>query len=333
MGRYIIRRLLQFIPTVIGSFFLLHYIVVLGIQFRGNPARAVFGDRTPTPEMLAAQKRLFNIDDPCLERKFDPCIGLFVERTGKIARFDFGTDFNNNYVIDIMADAVPVTLRLALIAIVVQILIGLTAGMLAGLRNGGFVDYIVKITTVLIISIPVFVLGGLTQLSIVPIARWLREQESTSDTLLGLITVTYKMEYPTLSLVIPGIVLGALGLATTARLTRTSLMENMRADYVRTAVAKGLPQRRVIAVHTLRNSLIPVVTDLGYSFGVLLGGAVVTETIFNIPGIGSEIIEAVTRQEGTVIIPMVTLLVLAYLAVNLFVDVFYAVLDPRIRYD
>ena len=164
MGRYIIRRLLQFIPTVIGSFFLLHYIVVLGIQFRGNPARAVFGDRTPTPEMLAAQKRLFNIDDPCLERKFDPCVGLFVERTGKIARFDFGTDFNNNYVIDIMADAVPVTVRLAFIAIVVQILIGLTAGMLAGLRNGGFVDYIVKISTVLIISIPVFVLGYALQI-------------------------------------------------------------------------------------------------------------------------------------------------------------------------
>ncbi|MGH3741037.1 MAG: ABC transporter permease subunit, partial [Micromonosporaceae bacterium] len=112
-----------------------------------------------------------------------------------------------------------------------------------------------------------------------------------------------------------------------------SLMENLRADYVRTAVAKGMPRRRVIGVHTLRNSLIPVVTDLGYSVGVLMGGAVVTETIFNIPGVGGEIIRAAQRNEAPILISMVTMLVLVYLVVNLIVDVLYAVLDPRIRYD
>ncbi|MQA26106.1 MAG: ABC transporter permease subunit [Micromonosporaceae bacterium] len=338
MGRYVIRRLLQFIPTVVGAFFLLHYMVSAGIQLRGNPARAFFGERTPSPEMLAAVKRLFNTDDPCLAQEgnplhpFNPCLGLFVERMGNVAVGDFGTDYRGRLVTDIFLSAAPVTLRLALIAILTEIGIGVLAGVLAGLRSGGFIDYVVKISTVLAIAIPVFVLGRMVQLSIVPFARWLRDN-GASDDVMGLVAVTYKLDYPWLSLVIPGIVLGVLGLATTARLTRTSLMENLRADYVRTATAKGMPQRRVIGVHTLRNSLIPVVTNLGYSFGVLLGGAVVTESIFNVPGIGGVVIRSVRFNEGPVVVSMVTILVIVYLVVNLIVDMLYAVLDPRIRYD
>lgn len=333
MGRYVIRRLLQFIPTLIGSVFLLHYIVVLGIQFRGNPARAFFGDRTPSPEMLEAVKRLYNTDDPCLQRTGDPCVGLFVERIGNLAVADFGTDYNGRAVTEIIGDALPVTVRLALMAIVIQIVIGIFAGALAGLRGGGFWDYVVKISTVLLISVPIFVLGRFVQLGVVELVQWLRAEDLASRTLLSFITVTYKTSAPWASMIIPAFVLASISLAQTARLTRTSLMENLRADYVRTAVAKGLPRRRVVGVHTLRNSLIPVVTDLGVSFGILLGGAVVTETIFNIPGIGSEIVEAVQRNEGPVTVPLVTFLVVVYLVVNLLVDVLYAVLDPRIRLD
>src|SRR6266508_5772327 len=328
MGRYVIRRLLQFIPTLLGSIFLLHYVVVLGIQIRGNPARAFFGERTPSPEMLAAVKKMFNTDDPCLERTGDPCPALFVERVRHLAVGDFGTNYNGVPVTDIIGHALPVTLRLALIAIGVQVVIG----MMAGLRNGSFVDYVVKISTVLAISVPVFVLGGVTQLVVAPFSKWLRDQ-GAGDAVLGLVSVTFKVDYPWLSLVIPGIVLASLGLATTARLTRTSIMENLRSDYVRTAVAKGLPRRRVIGIHTLRNSLIPVITDLGVTFGVLMGSAVVTEFIFNVPGIGSEMVQAVQRNEGTVTIPLVTFLVVVYLALNLLVDLLYAVLDPRIRLD
>src|SRR6266508_97908 len=332
MGRYVIRRLLQFIPTLLGSIFLLHYVVVLGIQIRGNPARAFFGERTPSPEMLAAVKKMFNTDDPCLERTGDPCPALFVERVRHLAVGDFGTNYNGVPVTDIIGHALPVTLRLALIAIGVQVVIGLVAGMMAGLRNGSFVDYVVKISTVLAISVPVFVLGGVTQLVVAPFSKWLRDQ-GAGDAVLGLVSVTFKVDYPWLSLVIPGIVLASLGLATTARLTRTSIMENLRSDYVRTAVAKGLPRRRVIGIHTLRNSLIPVITDLGVTFGVLMGSAVFTEFIFNVPGIGSEMVQAVQRNEGTVTIPLVTFLVVVYLALNLLVDLLYAVLDPRIRLD
>ncbi|MGH3736665.1 MAG: ABC transporter permease [Micromonosporaceae bacterium] len=333
MGRYVIRRLLLFIPTLLGSLLLLHYLVVLGIQIRGNPARAFFGERTPSPEMLAAVKRLFNTDDPCLDRTGDPCLGLFVERLGNLAVGNFGTDYNGRPVTEIVGEALPVTVRLAVMAIIVQILIGLLAGMLAGLRSGSFIDYVVKISTVLAISVPVFVLGGVIQIILAPIGKWMRGEDWVSDTMLALVSVTYKHNWPWLSLIFPAIVLAALGLSTTARLTRTSIMENMRGDYVRTATAKGLPRHRVIGVHTLRNSLIPVVTDLGLAFGTLIGGAIVTETIFNVPGVGSEIIEAVQRNEGPVVIPLVTFLVIVYLVVNLLVDVLYAVLDPRIRLD
>jgi peptide/nickel transport system permease protein/oligopeptide transport system permease protein len=326
--------LLQFIPTVLGTMFLLHYMVSLGIQLNGNPARAVFGDRRPSPELLAAVKRQFNTDDPCLERTGDPCLGMFVERLGNMAQGQFGTDFRGRAVTEILSDAAPITLKLALIGFIVQVIIGLLAGVLAGLRGGGFWDYVVKISTVLIISIPVFVLGALVQLGLgVKFGVWLKGQEWVPDTLVDVFTVSYRPTSPWASLVIPGVVLGALGLATTARLTRTSLMENMRADYVRTAVAKGLERKRVIGVHTLRNSLIPVVTDLGLTLGGFIGGAVVTEGIFNIPGVGGTIVRAATRNEAPVIIGVTSILVLSYLLANLLVDMLYAVLDPRIRYD
>jgi peptide/nickel transport system permease protein/oligopeptide transport system permease protein len=136
-----------------------------------------------------------------------------------------------------------------------------------------------------------------------------------------------------MSFVLPGMVLGAVSLAYVARLTRTSLVENMRADYVRTATAKGLPRRRVVGRHALRNSLIPVVTYLGVDLGNLMAGAIITEGIFNLPGIGREVFQAARTQENAVVVGIVTLLVVIFILSNLVVDLLYAVLDPRIRYD
>jgi ABC-type dipeptide/oligopeptide/nickel transport system permease component len=136
-----------------------------------------------------------------------------------------------------------------------------------------------------------------------------------------------------ISYVLPALVLGSVSLAYIARLTRTSLVENLRADYVRTATAKGLSRRRVVGIHTLRNSMIPVVTFLAIDLGALMGGAIITETIFNIPGIGRAVFDGVARQEGTVVVGIVTFLVIVYMVANLLVDVLYAVLDPRIRYE
>jgi oligopeptide transport system permease protein len=168
------------------------------------------------------------------------------------------------------------------------------------------------------VSVPVFVLGFVAQLVI--------------GLELGLLPIA-GIRDGWVSYILPGFVLGATSLAYVARLTRTSLVENLGADYVRTATAKGMSRKRVVGRHALRNSLIPVVTYLGVDIGILMGGAIITEGIFNIPGIGGEVFRAVSAQEGTVVVGIVTALVLIFIVSNLLVDLLYAVLDPRIRYE
>jgi oligopeptide transport system permease protein len=333
MGRYLARRLLQFIPTLFGALFLLHYLMALGIQVNGDPARAVFGDRTPSEAQLASMQRVFGTDDPCFKSTGNPCLQVFVQRLGNMASGDFGVDSRQRPVLTLLAEHAPITARLAMLAIIIELFAGITAGVLAGLRGGSFWDNLVKVSTVMLISIPIFVLGAVTQLVIgVQFGLWL-QRVGAPDFLTAIATVAYRTERPWSSLVLPAFVLAALSLAATARLTRTSLMENLRADYVRTATAKGLQRKRVVGVHTLRNSLIPVVTNLGISFGGLLAGAVVTEGIFNIRGVGGLVYSAVISGESATVVSVVTILVLVYLVFNLVVDVLYAVLDPRIRYD
>ena len=336
MGRYVIRRLLQFIPTVLGAMFLLHYLTSVGIQLTGNPVRAFFGDRTPPPALVAAISAKLGLDDPCLTRAGDPCVGLFVHRLQNIfLHFDFGVNRNRVAVTELIDRAYPNTLKLALLAFTIEVVIGITAGVLAGLRGGSFWDYAVKISTVLLISFPVFVVGvAIRSYVATPLSKNLREVDWIPDLISkGMLSPVYKADYPLASMILPAMVLASLSLATTARLTRTTLMENIRADYVRTAKAKGLKQRRVIGVHALRNSLIPVVTYLGVDFGTLLAGAVITETIFNVPGIGRLVTAGARQGEASVVVGVVTLLVLVFLVANLIVDMLYAVLDPRIRYE
>ncbi|HCU48859.1 MAG TPA: ABC transporter permease, partial [Micromonosporaceae bacterium] len=267
-------------------------------------------------------------------------------RLKDIAALDFGTNFRFRPVFDwqgftdpahssIVTDALPYTIKIAIIAFTIEALIGVFIGMRAGMRPGKLLDNGVKISTVLVISIPVFVLGILIQQFITrDFGNLLRAQEWIPEVISrGVFGSAYKQEFPFASLVIPGIVLGLLSLATTARLTRTSVQENLRADYVRTAKAKGLTHKRVIGVHTLRNSLIPVATNLGLSIGGYMTGAIITETIFNVPGVGNQTARAIFQGEPAVLIGITTMLVLVYLVANLLVDLLYAVLDPRIRYE
>ena len=335
MGRYVARRVLQFIPVVIGTMFLLHYITTLGIQFNGDPVRALFGDRPPPAAVLDSIRDRYGLDDPCLQQAGRPCLGLFIDRIGEYMRGDFGTSirFADRPITELVAERAPVTLRLTLIAIVFETVIGITIGVLAALRKDKFVDTTVRIVTTLLISTPIFVFGVLVQVfGALKLREWLLDIQAP-EWMSDMFSPVYNVDNPWLSLVVPGIVLGAVSLASIARLTRTSLIENLRADYVRTARAKGLPQRRTIGVHTLRNSLIPVVTYIGIDIGVLMGGALITETIFSIPGIGQLVFLSVEGQDALVIIGVVTLLVLVFLVANLIVDILYAVLDPRIRYD
>lgn len=307
MGRYLVRRILQFIPVFLGATFLIFALVFM---IPGDPIRALSGDK-PMPQSVQDTLRAeYNLDKPLWQQ-----YALYV---GGVLQGDFGEDFRGRDVTDIMADRLPVTIQLALYAFVFELVIGIIAGIMAGLNKGGFLDNLVRVSTLVVISIPIFVLGFMAQLLIG--VKW------------GLLPVAGIQEGAR-SYILPAIVLGSVSLAYIARLTRTSLAENMRADYVRTATSKGLSRKRVVGVHALRNSLIPVITFLGVDLGALMGGAIITEAIFNLPGIGNAVYSAVLRQEGTVVVGIVTFLVIVFMLSNLLVDVLYAVLDPRIRYE
>jgi oligopeptide transport system permease protein len=307
MGRYLIRRVLQFIPVFFGATFL---IFVMVFALPGDPIRALSGER-PQPESVRQElTERYNLDDPLLVQ-----YGKYI---GGVFQGDFGTDFRGREVTDMLKERIPRTARLAVIAFIFELVLGLTAGVFAGLRQKGFVDTLVLMTTLTVISIPIFVLGYIAQIYLGLELGWFP---------VAGIQQGWK------SYLLPGMVLGSVSLAYVARLTRASLVENLRADYVRTATAKGLSRGRVVGIHTLRNSLIPVVTFLGVDLGALMGGAIVTEGIFNIPGLGGLVYDSIIRQEGTVVVGVTTFLVIIYMLTNLFVDVLYAVLDPRIRYD
>jgi len=307
MGRYVVRRLLLTIPVLIGASFLIYALVFL---LPGDPIRALFGDRPPPPAVLAELNDRYHLND-----------NLFVQYgyyVNDLLHGDFGTDFQGRPVSQYVSERLPVTAKLTLVAIVFEFVIGLVAGILAGIRRGSFLDNMVLVTTTILISIPIFVLGFLAQYTLGLQLEWFP---------ISGITDGYQ------SYLLPGFVLGSVSLAYVARLTRTSLAENLRNDYVRTAKAKGLSPTVIIGKHTLRNSMIPVITFVGADIGSLMGGAILTETVFNIPGLGLAVFEGVRAQEGTLVVGIATLLVVFYIFANLVVDVLYAALDPRIRYD
>jgi oligopeptide transport system permease protein len=307
MGRYVARRLLLTIPVLLGASFLIFAMVY---ALPGDPIRALAGDRPLSPAVMAQLRDEFNLNDPLLVQ--------YVKYLGDLFQGDLGTDFRGRPVLDTILLRLPVTIKLAVVAIGFEIVIGVIAGVLAGIRKNGFIDNVVLVSTTIIVSIPILVLAFVSQYVFGLKLGWFPIAGTTQGWY---------------SFLLPGLVLAAGSLAYVARLTRTSIAENMRADYVRTARAKGLPNRRVIVRHMLRNSLIPVVTFIGADIGSLLGGAIVTETVFNLPGIGREVFDSVRTQEGAVVVGIVTLMVFFFIFFNLVVDVLYAVLDPRIRYD
>lgn len=309
MGRYVARRLLQMIPVFFGTTLLIFLMVY---SLPGDPVAGLFGDKGVDPATLAKLRHEHGLDLPMYQQYWNYISNI-------LFHFDFGTQIRSGREItEVLGDAFPVTGRIALLAFTIEIVLGLGLGIAAGLKAGKFVDNLVLILTLLIISVPVFVLGYVIKTVFAFELGWIKPNVSN---------------YPTWGeLMAPAIVLGSLSLAYVARLTRTSIAENLRADYVRTAVAKGLPKSRVIGVHLMRNSLIPVATFLGTDIGALMGGAVVTERIFNVKGVGGLIYDSLARREGATLVGVVTILVVVYLLASLLVDLLYAVLDPRIRY-
>jgi oligopeptide transport system permease protein len=294
------------IPVVLGTTFLI-YTMMFAL---GDPAQGRCGERPCSPAYIAKFNEEYNLDKPLLVQ-----YALYL---GKLLHGDLGVNFYGNEVSQELITRYPITVKLTIIAILFEIIVGISAGVLAGVRKNGFVDNLVLVSTLIVISIPVFVIGSLAQM--------------VFGVKLGIFPVTAS-EGTLDQLILPGLVLGSLSVAYVARLTRASLVENNRSDYVRTARSKGLSRGRTVGVHTLRNSLIPVITYIGADVGALMGGAIVTERIFNINGVGYFIYRSVYQRDGQSVVGAVTVLVLVFLLVNLIVDILYGVLDPRISTD
>lgn len=307
MGKYILRRLLQMIPVILGVTFII-FMMVYGLP--GDPVAGRCGER-PCPASYVAKFRAeHNLDQPVLVQ--------YVLYLGNTLQGDLGTTFTGRDVAHELAIRWPTTIKLALMAIAVEVVIGISAGVVAGMRRGKFIDSLVTVSTLVLISVPIFVIGSLAQLIFGVKLGWF-PVTSTQGTIY--------------QLMLPAFVLASISVAYVARLMRTNLVENLRADYVRTARAKGLSNSRTIGVHALRNSLIPVITYIGIDLGALMGGALVTERIFNVNGVGNFLYRGIQQKDGSIVVGTITMLVLVFLLANLIVDVLYGVLDPRISND
>lgn len=307
MLRYIGRRLLQTIPVFFGATFLIFAMVYL---MPGDPVAALGGDKGLTEAAAARIREEYNLDKPFWLQYLLYLKGIFT--------LDFGKTFSGRPVTEVLATAFPITIRLAIYALLIEAILGILFGVIAGVRRGGIFDSTVLVLSLVVISVPTFVIGFLMQFFLG--MKW---------GLLPATATTISLK----SLTMPAIVLGATSLAYVIRLTRQSVSENVSADYVRTARAKGLKEGTVMTRHILRNSLIPVATFLGGDLGGLMGGAIITEGIFNINGVGGTLWQSIVRGESATVVSFTTVLVMVYITANLLVDLLYAVLDPRIRYE
>ncbi|MFI7677664.1 ABC transporter permease [Actinophytocola sp. NPDC049390] len=308
MGRYVLRRLLQLVPVFVGTTFLIFFLVW---AVPGDPFTGMCGERPCPPQFIAAMTDKYNLDDNVVVQ--------YLKYMGALLTGDFGQTYAEQPIGDMIANAAPVSLRLAVVAVAIEAIIGISAGIMTGLRRRGFLDNLVLVSTLFLIAIPTFVTGFVIQIVL--------------GFQLEILTPTVSSKATWGELLIPGFVLGSVSMAYVSRLTRASVAENRRADFMRTALAKGQPKRRIVGIHLLRNSAIPVITFLGTDIGNLMGGAIVTEGIFGIHGVGRLVFEGILDKQGAIVVGVVVLLVLVFLLVNLLIDLLYAVLDPRIRYD
>ncbi|MFT4282105.1 ABC transporter permease [Microbacterium sp.] len=304
---FIGRRLLQLIPVFFGATFLIYFMV---FSLPGDPIAALFGDRQPSQAAIDAIRAQYNLDQPLIVQ--------YVLYIGDLLQGNWGTTFSGQPVAEVMARAFPITARLAILALAIEAVFGIVVGLVAGLRKGKIFDASVLVISLLLISVPTFVIGFVLQLVVGVQLGWARPTVSPAA--------------PWNELILPAIVLASVSFAYIVRLTRSSVAENLSADYVRTATAKGLSRPRVVTVHVLRNSLVPVVTFLGVDLGSLMVGAIVTEGIFNINGVGGTIYRAIIIGEGPTVVSFVAIMVVVIMMANLLVDLLYAWLDPRIRY-
>jgi len=333
MLRFVVRRLLLLVPILIG----LSILVFVWIRaLPGSPADSLLGERT-TPELVREYNERFGLDDPVYVQYW-----RYVKTT---SQFDFGVSIaTHRYVTDEIRERFPATMELAFAAMLFATFLGIPLGFVAAKRYGGPVDHASLFASLIGVSIPVFFLAILLKYVFAVRLGWLPsvgridvESDVEHPTNFYILDAIITRDWATLKdvirhLILPAIALGSIPLAIITRITRASVLDVQNEDYVRTARAKGLPPRIVDRRHILRNALLPISTIIGLQVGLLLSGAILTETVFAFPGMGSWLRDAIFNRDYPVLQGGILFLAFVFVIVNLLVDISYAVINPRIRY-
>ena len=312
MARFLLGRVLATIPVLL----VVATVVFLLLRLAGDAAALLAGDAA-TPEQIAAIRTRLGLAQPPLTQ--------FVDWLWRLLQGDLGTSIiSNQPVTKLIGERLEPTLALATTTIIFAILVAVPLGVVAAWKHGSWIDTAVMAISVIGFSVPIFVLGYLLVFGFAMELRWFPAQGYTSirDGFLPFIT----------RLVLPTMTLSVIYIALIARITRASVLETLGEDYVRTARAKGVGERSVLRRHALRNAAVPIVSIIGIGIALLISGVVVTESVFNLPGLGRLTVDAVLARDYPVIQGVTLLFAVLYVFINLAVDVAYTLLDPRIRY-
>ena len=304
MHKYILKRLLMMVPVLIGVIFIMFSLSVIT---PGDPAQIILGEGASAEDIARVRQEL-RLDDPFFIR--------FINYVWGVARLDFGMSWDTQRPVseEILA-RFPHTMRLASMGVLLALVIGIPLGILSAVKQYSILDAAATFVALLGVSIPNFWLGMMMILFFTVFLNWLPATGFTEP----------------IQWIMPTIAIGTGSAAVIMRMTRSSMLECIRQDYIRTARAKGQTEHKVIFRHALKNTMIPVITTAGLSFGALLGGAVLTETIFAIPGLGRFMVDSLFRRDWPTAIGGALLIALSFSIVNLLVDILYAFIDPRIR--
>jgi peptide/nickel transport system permease protein len=349
LGRYILRRFISVLPTLLGVAFIIFMFQRL---IPGDPAVAMLGEHA-TQENVERIREQFGLNRPAfLDREalrdgdlagfFD---SQFVRYLGRLVRLDLGTSIHRRIpVSETLADRFPATLELALLSIFIALLIGLPVGIASASRRNSLLDGITMVGSLIGVSMPIFWLGLMEIMLFAIFLNWLPTggrltmSFDADITHLLLIDTLLKGNLPAFwdalkHIIMPALALATIPMAIIARMTRSSMLDVLQEDYIRTAKAKGLVERVVLYRHALKNAFLPVITIIGIQIGSLLAGAVLTETIFSWPGIGKWVYDSILARDYPIVQGVTLLIAVIFLLVNLLVDLSYALLDPRIKYD
>jgi ABC-type dipeptide/oligopeptide/nickel transport system permease component len=315
---YIARRILQMVPVFIGVTILLFILRAPGI-LPGDPVKMITGEKAISETLYNQIVEKYGLDKPIYVQ-----YGRYL---GDLVQGDLGESYQKSRSVgSILMDKLPNTIKLALAAIIIEMFFGIAAGVISAIKRYSFWDVLVTFSTSVLVSLPVFWLGMLLQILFgIKFKQWGLPYLPVSG--------MASRQFPTsIHIILPAVTLAATSTAYAARIMRSQLLEVMGQDYIRTAAAKGLSSRRVIGDHAMKNALIPVVTFLGLDLGGMIGGTILTETVFNWPGIGYEMFLAIGARDWPIVMGGTIVIVLLVMVINLLVDISYAFLDPRIRY-